>query len=205
MANAATHAFGLVASLAALPLLIQFAARRGDALVVLGMTVFGITLVGAYAASTVYHAIEPGPRKDLCLRIDYAAIYLLIAGTYTPFALGVLRGTWGWSLLTIVWTAALLGIYAKVKLGGRYSTLSTMAYLVLGWLALVAADPLQHAMGWAGLRWLLAGGIAYTVGVVFFACDSRIRFGHCAWHLFVLGGSACHVIAVAEYGIRTPH
>src|SRR5947209_3485849 len=152
MANAATHGLGLLASLAALPFLIQFAAHRADVMAVIGVTVFGITLVGAYAASTVYHAMPPGPAKDLWLRIDYAAIYLLIAGTYTPFTLGALRGPWGWSLLVIVWCGALLGVFAKMKVGGRYNIVSTAAYLVLGWLAVVATDPLLRTIGWTGFR-----------------------------------------------------
>jgi len=173
-------------------------------MVVIGMTVFGLTLVAAYASSTVYHAMPPGPAKDLWLRIDYAAIYLLIAGTYTPFTLGALRGPWGWSLLVVVWCGALLGVFAKVKVGGRYNVLSTAAYLVLGWLAVVATDPLLRTIGWSGFRWLIAGGLAYTIGVLFFACGSRVRFSHCAWHLCVLGGSICHVIAVTGYGILPP-
>jgi len=204
VANAATHGLGLLASLAALPFLIQFAAQRSDAMAVIGVSIFGVTLVGAYAASTVYHAMPPGPSKELWLRIDYAAIYLLIAGTYTPFTLGALRGPWGWSLLVVVWCGALLGVFAKVRLGGRYPVLSTAAYLVLGWLAVVASDPLLRTIGWTGFSWLIAGGLAYTIGVVFFACDKRMRFAHCAWHLCVLGGSICHVIAVTGYGILPP-
>jgi len=204
VANAATHGLGLLASLAALPFLIQFALQRGDAMVVIGVTVFGLSLVAAYAASTVYHTMPPGPTKDLWLRIDYAAIYLLIAGTYTPFTLGALRGPWGWSLLVVVWCGALLGVFAKVKFGGRYNFVSTAAYLVLGWLAIVATDPLLRTIGWTGFRWLIAGGLAYTIGVAFFACGTRVRFSHCAWHLCVLAGSLCHVIAVTGYAIRLP-
>jgi hemolysin III len=203
--NAWTHALGLLASLAALPLLIQFAARRGDGLAVLGMCVFGISLVGAYAASTMYHSVRPGPLKDLWLRVDYAAIYVLIAGTYTPFTLGALRGPWGIGLLIVVWTAALFGIYTKLKVGQRYPYLSTFAYLALGWLAVLIIKPLVDAIGWSGFRWLMAGGLAYSVGVIFFVGGMRsMKFGHCAWHIFVLVGSACHVVAVTAYGILPP-
>src|SRR2546428_3223076 len=197
--NTATHAVGLLASLAIFPVLIQFAARRGDGLVVLGTAIFGMTLVAAYATSTMYHSVEPGPKKDLWLRLDYTAIYLLIAGTYTPFALGALRGPWGWSLLALVWGGAILGICAKMRFGPRYPALSTIAYLLLGWLALIAINPLLRTIGWSGLGWLIAGGVAYSVGVIFFACDGRMRFGHCAWHLFAMVGSACHVIAITGY------
>lgn len=201
IANAATHGVGLVASVVALPLLILLAARRGDTWSVVGASVFGGSLVSLYATSTVYHVLRPGPAKHLWRRLDHAAIYLLIAGTYTPFTLGALRGPWGWSLFGTVWAVAAAGIFAKLLLGPRFPTASTVAYLALGWLALIAVGPLLTHVGWAGLAWLLAGGIAYSVGVIFFACDERLRFGHCVWHLFVLVGSVCHAIAVAAYGI----
>lgn len=202
--NVATHALGLVASLAVLPLLIQTASRHGDAWVVLGMSVFGITLVCAYAASTMYHAVRPGPAKERWLRLDYVAIYLLIAGTYTPFMLGPLRGSVGIALLIIVWGGAFLGIAAKLRYGSRRPNLSTMAYLALGWLALIAAGPMLKTMGWEGMRWIVAGGLAYSAGVLPLTWQHRLKFGHCAWHLFVLGGSACHVVAVVAYGVRLP-
>lgn len=202
--NVVTHAAGLVASLAALPLLVLWAAQQSDALAVVGVLVFGLSLVAVYAASTMYHRVPAGPRKDLWLRLDCAAVYLLIAGTYTPFTLNALRGPWGMGLLTIVWCGALLGIYTKVRFGRRYPTITTFGYLALGWIAVVAMRPLVSAIGWEGFRWIAAGGIAYTVGVVFCIYNHRVRYGHCAWHLFVLAGSACHVIAVVAYGIRTP-
>lgn len=203
--NVATHALGLAASIAALPLLIQVAARNGDAWVVLGMSVFGITLVCCYAASTMYHAVRPGPAKEMWLRVDYVAIYLLIAGTYTPFMLGALRGPMGITMLIIIWTMALAGIVAKMRLGSRYANASTMAYLAMGWIALFAAGPLFRTIGWDGMKWVLAGGLAYSLGVIPLTWQHRLRFGHCAWHVAVLGGSACHVIAVVAYGIRLPH
>lgn len=203
--NVATHALGLVASVAALPLLIQIAARNGDALVVLGMSVFGITLICAYAASTMYHAVKPGPAKALWLRVDYIAIFLLIAGTYTPFMLGALRGPVGTTMLIVVWSGALIGITAKMRLGSRYANVSTVAYLALGWIALIAAGPMFRALGWEGMRWLVAGGLAYSLGVIPLMWQHRLKFGHCAWHVFVLGGSACHVVAIVAYGIRIPH
>lgn len=205
IANATSHGLGLAASLAALPLLIVLAARRSDAWGVVGASIFGASLVSLYATSTIYHVLRPGRAKELWRRLDHAAIYLLIAGTYTPFTLGALRGPWGWSLFGTVWGIAAMGICAKVRLGPRLPTLSMVAYLALGWLALVAIEPLLTHIGWSGLGWLLAGGAAYTIGVIFFACDQRLRFGHCVWHFFVLVGSVCHAIAVAAYGITGPN
>jgi hemolysin III len=202
--NVVTHALGLAASIAALPFLLQIGARHGDGWVVFGTAVFGVTLVCAYAASTMYHAAPPGPVKELWLRVDYVAVYLLIAGTYTPFMLGALRGPVGITMLVIVWGGALTGIFAKLRLGSRYPNLSTMAYLALGWIALIAAGPMVKALGWDGVRWIVAGGLAYSLGVIPLTWQHRLKFGHCAWHVFVLGGSACHFVAVAAYGIRIP-
>jgi hemolysin III len=204
LANVATHGLGLVASLAAFPVLVFLAMRAGDAGVIVGVTIFAATLVGAYAASTAYHAMPPGPRKVMCRELDQAAVYLLIAGTYTPFALGALRGPWGWTLLTTIWVAALTGVVLKLNYRVHAPKLETYIYLGMGWLIIVAVGPLLQRIGWAGLGWLLAGGIAYTIGTVFLINQSRLRFGHCAWHVFVLGGSACHLVAVVNYGLRVP-
>jgi hemolysin III len=205
VANAVTHGLGLVASVAALPLLIVLAARRGDAWAIVGASVFGASLVTVYATSTIYHSLRLGPSKELWRRLDHAAIYLLIAGTYTPFTLGALRGPWGWSLFGIVWGVAAVGIAAKVVFGPRLKMLSTVAYLVMGWLVIIAIRPLLTRVGWGGVGWLLAGGVAYSLGVIFYARDEKLRFGHSVWHLFVLGGSVCHAIAVAGYGLTGPH
>lgn len=199
VANAVSHGLGLVASLAALPVLILLAANRGDAWAIVGASVFGATLVSLYATSTVYHALPAGRAKLIWRRLDHAAIYLLIAGTYTPFTLGALRGPWGWSLFGVVWGIAALGVAAKLFLGPRMPTLSTIIYLVLGWLVVIAIGPLLEKVGWGGLSWLLAGGFAYSLGVIFYVRDHRLRFGHCVWHFFVIGGSVCHAIAVALY------
>lgn len=205
IANALSHGIGLVASVAALPLLVILALQRGDALTAIGAAVFGLSLLCVYVTSTVYHAVRPGPTKDRWRRLDHAAIYVLIAGTYTPFTLGVLRGPLGWKLLLVVWCAAVAGVALKLIYGAvRLPVLSTLTYLALGWMALVAIDPLVARVGWSGLAWLLGGGLAYTVGVIFFSCDTRIRYGHCVWHFFVLGGSVCHAIAVASYGVVLP-
>lgn len=204
LANIATHGFGLVASVVAFPVLLAVAVRAGDTGVVIGVSIFAATLVAAYAASTIYHAMPAGPRRVFWRRVDQAAVYLLIAGTYTPIALGALRGPWGWTLLAIVWIAAFVGIAAKLGLRTEAPTLETVIYLGMGWLIVVAIQPLLERLGWAGFMWLLAGGLAYTVGAVFLICQSRFRYGHCAWHVFVLGGSACHAVAIANYALTLP-
>jgi hemolysin III len=200
-----SHGVGLVASIAALPLLVMLGLRRGDQLAALGAAVFAASLVCVYVTSTVYHSLPTGAAKDLWRRLDHAAIFVLIAGTYTPFTLGVLRGPLGWKLLLVVWSAALVGATLKLIFGAsRLQPLSTATYLALGWMSVVAFNPLLHRVGWQGLGWLIAGGAAYTIGVIFFSCDERMRFGHCVWHVFVLGGSVCHAVAVAGYAIAVP-
>ena len=196
IANCIVHGAGLLASLAAFPALVLAAAGRRDPWQLVGAVVFGVSLVVLYLASTLYHAI-PAPRAKRVLRvIDHSAIYLLIAGTYTPFTLGALRGPWGWALLVTIWALALLGIIAKWTVGFRYPRFSAVFYLAMGWLALVAIRPLVTHVAPAGVAWLLAGGLCYTGGVAFFATDGRIRYGHALWHLFVLAGSVCHFCAV---------
>jgi hemolysin III len=198
IANSVTHGVALLASLAALPILIVVAVSRQDAWQVVGGTVFGATLVMLYAASTLYHALPHSKAKRVFRILDHSAIYLLIAGTYTPFALGALRGLWGWTLLGAVWTLAALGIVAKSTLGFRFPRLSAAVYLTMGWLAVIAAGPLRAHVGPSGLAWLIAGGLCYTAGVVFFAWE-RLRYGHMVWHLFVTAGSVCHFFAVLWY------
>ena len=200
IANAVTHGVGLLASLVAFPLLILAAVARGDSWYVVGCSVFGATLVALYAASTLYHAVPHGRAKRTLRVVDHAAIYLLIAGTYTPFTLGVLRGAWGWTLFGIVWTLAGLGILFKVTLGLRFPKASTLVYVLMGWMAILAIRPLTAAVPVAGLGWLVAGGLLYTGGVAFYAW--RARYSHTVWHLFVLGGSACHFVAVLGYAAR---
>ena len=195
-ANALTHGVGLIASLVALPVLVATAARRGDALQIVGASVFGATLVLLYGASVAYHAAPPSPKKARLRRMDHSAIYLLIAGTYTPFALGPLRGAWGWGLMGAVWSMAIVGVVLKSLGGFGKAWLSTALYVAMGWFAVVAVGPLITHVGWTGMAWLLAGGLAYTGGVVFYATDHKVKFGHALWHLFVLTGSACHFVAV---------
>ncbi len=199
IANAVTHGLGLLASLAALPVLVTTAVMRGDdAAGVAGATVFGTALLLLYLASTVYHALPASRAKRAFQLLDHVAIYLLIAGTYTPFTLGALRGAWGWSLFGVVWGLALAGIAFELLAGTRFQRLSTALYLLKGWLVLIAVVPLVERVPAAGLVWLLIGGLLYTVGVWFFVQDHR-RYRHAIWHLFVLGGSTCHFFAVLWY------
>jgi hemolysin III len=198
-ANALTHGVGLLASLIGLPILVLSAMSRGEQAAVIGTSVFGATLIALYAASTFYHAVPHPELKQKLRVVDHAAIYLLIAGTYTPFTLGVLRGAWGWTLFGIVWTLAALGVLFKVWFGsGRFHRLSTAIYVMMGWVIVVAIKPLAQSMDQAGLILLIAGGLSYTGGVVFYV-DKRRAWTHPVWHLFVLGGSVCHYFAVLWY------
>ena len=196
IANAVTHGAGLLASIAALPVLVLAAAGQRDVWQIVGGAIFGTTLILLYLASTVYHALPVCRAKRILRVLDHAAIYLLIAGTYTPFTLGALRGPWGWALLATIWTLALVGIAAKCTLGFRFPRLSTVLYIAMGWLIVIALEPLATSVAPEGLAWLIAGGLCYTGGVVFYATDTRIRYGHALWHLFVIAGSVCHFIAV---------
>jgi hemolysin III len=200
IANSITHGLGLLASLAAAPVLIVVAAR-GSAWQVVGSTVFAVTLVAMYAASTLYHSLPPSRAKRVFRVLDHGAIYLLIAGTYTPFTLGVLRGPWGWSLFGLVWGLAVTGVVFKSVRGFRHPRLSTAIYLLMGWLAVVAIKPMTASLPLPGLLWLLAGGLAYTGGIAFFILDHK-RYVHAVWHVFVLAGSSCHFVAVLLYSAR---
>jgi hemolysin III len=198
IANSVSHGVGLLAAVAATPVLVLSAVRHGGAARIAGASVFAAAMVLLYLASTLYHALPRNRAKRVFQVLDHAAIYVMIAGTYTPFTLGVLRGTWGWTLFGIVWGLALGGIVLTVVGGVRYPKLRTSLYLAMGWLILVAVKPLWLRMPSEGLFWLLAGGIAYTVGVVFYAAK-RVRYCHFVWHLFVIAGTACHFIAVLRF------
>ncbi len=199
VANAVTHGVGLVLSLIGMPILIFAALDRGERATVIGASVFGATLIALYAASTLYHAIAHPAIKQKLRVVDHAAIYLLIAGTYTPFTLGVLRGTWGWTLFGIVWTLAALGVLCKVVFGsGAMAKVSTAIYVAMGWVIIIAIKPLMASMEHAGLMLLVAGGLCYTGGVIFYV-DRRRTWTHPAWHLCVMGGSLCHYFAVLWY------
>ena len=197
IANSVSHGIGFLGAAAAIPILVIGALNDGAAAVV-GAAIFGATMALLYLASTLYHALAPNRAKRAFRIIDHAAIYLLIAGTYTPFTLGVLRGPWGWTLFGLVWGLAVIGIFLKSVSGIRYPRLSTIVYLAMGWLVLVAVKPLWNSVAAWGLFWLLAGGVAYTAGVGFYAAH-RVRYSHFVWHLFVLAGTACHFVAVLLY------
>jgi len=197
IANAVTHGLGLLASLVGLPILVLAAAARGERMAIIGASVFGATLIALYAASTLYHAIPHPTLKQKLRVVDHAAIYCLIAGTYTPFTLGVLHGTWGWSLFGIVWTLAAIGVLFKLKFGPRFQRASTAMYIAMGWVIIIALKPLLQSVPTAGLTLLAAGGLLYTGGCVFYL--ARKSWSHPVWHLFVMGGSACHYFAVLWY------
>ncbi len=199
IANAVSHGIGLLLARAALPVLVVAASRRGSAADVVGASLVGATLVVLYGVSTLYHALPAGTGKRWQNRLDHASIYLFIAGSYMPFLFGVLRGPWGWSLFGVVCAAALLGVGAKLLNRLRHPLWSTGLYVAMGWVAVVAVAPMVQRMAPAGLAWLVAGGLSYTLGAVVFIFDSRLRYAHFVWHLFVMGGSACHFVAALWY------
>ena len=196
--NGYSHLAGALLSLAGLVLLVVYASLRGDAWNVAAVSIYGATLVLVYATSTLYHSLR-GRAKAVLQRLDHCAIYLLIAGSYTPFALVTLRGPWGWSLFGVIWGLALIGIAQELWIGRRTRVFSMVIYLLMGWLALIAARPLMTALPAGGFAWLLAGGLFYTVGIGFFLYDAKFRHFHGIWHLFVLAGSACQFVSVFWY------
>ena len=199
VANTLSHGIGLLLALVALPFLVRDAARSGGALPILGASVFGATMVLAYLTSTLYHAFPRADRNGVLRRLDHSAIYLLIAGTYTPVLLGVLRGAAGWTMLAVIWTLAVAGVVFKLLAGARYRKVSVALYVAMGWAALAVIQPLWTHMAPAGLAWLFAGGVAYTVGVVFYLLHERVRYSHFVWHLFVMWGTWCHFVMVWGY------
>lgn len=198
-ANAISHGVGLVGALIGTPFLIAQAVSYGETAFVVGVSIFCATMIILYLGSTLYHALPAGKAKRVFLIIEHSAIFLLIAGTYTPFTFGVLKGTWGWTLFGIVWGLALIGIALKVFEKQQHPIFSTSLYLLMGWVIVIAIEPLLENLPTAGLLWLIAGGLSYTAGVVFFATDSKLKYGHFIWHLFVLGGTTCHFFAVFWY------
>jgi hemolysin III len=198
--NAVSHLVGTVLALAGAIVLIVLAARVGDPWKVVSVSIYGLTLVVMYSSSTLYHSVR-GRSKDVLQKMDHQSIYLLIAGSYTPFCLVTLRGPWGWSLFGVVWGLALLGGLQEIRPRNDARILSVVIYLLMGWVALVALVPLVHALGRAGFAWVAAGGLFYTIGIVFYALDTRLAHAHGVWHLFVLAGSATHYIAIIKYVI----
>jgi hemolysin III len=195
LANAGTHAIGVALALAGLAVLVTVASWHGSPRQIVSYSIYGASLVLLYAVSTAYHGVSAPRAKRILRTLDHAAIYLLIAGTYTPFALISLRGAWGWSLLGIIWGLAATGVVFKVFFTGRFPITSTVVYLAMGWLALIAVRQLFTHVPMEGLILLFAGGLCYTLGILFFALDHK-RFHHAIWHVFVLAGSVCHFFAV---------
>jgi hemolysin III len=196
--NAWTHLLGALAALTGAIWLIVAAAASGDLLKTTAVAIYGLTLVMLYSISTVYHSVR-GRLKRVLRKLDHLSIYLLIAGSYTPFCLISLRGAWGWSLFGIVWTLAAIGMAQEIKPRSEARVLSLVIYAVMGWIVLVAIKPLIASIGLAGFLWLAAGGLFYTVGIVFFTFDERYRHWHGIWHLFVIAGSLSHFIAILFY------
>lgn len=195
IANAISHGLGFLLAVASLPILLSQLPDQSGLLHGVAVSVFSVTMMLLYLVSAVYHALPEGRAKLWMNRFDHAAIYLFIAGSYTPFALGVLRGGWGWTLFAVIWAAAIAGVVVKLLNRLRHPWLSTGLYVAMGWIAVFAAGPLLQRMAPAGIAWLVAGGLCYTLGAVVFMFDGRIRYGHFIWHLFVLGGSTCHFFA----------
>lgn len=200
IANSISHGVGFLAAVAVPPILVVSAVRHDDSSAIVGASVFAFTMMLLYITSTLYHALAPNKAKRVFQILDHGAIFLLIAGTYMPITLGVLRGACGWTLFELVWGIAVVGVVLKSVGGVKYKRLSTILYLVMGWLIIIALKPLWLNMPLWGLFWLLIGGAAYTVGVGFYA-TRRIRYAHFVWHLFVIAGTACHFIAVLRYAV----
>jgi hemolysin III len=198
LANGITHGIGLVLSIVGLVALVVLSILRGNAWHIAGCTTFGVTLVLLYTASTLYHSFHTARLRRVLKILDHAAIYLLIAGTYTPFTLVNLRGFWGWILFALVWSLSVFGILWKLFQVERFQIVSTLVYIAMGWLVLIAVKPLFAAVPLSGILWLLAGGLFYTTGVLFYALK-RVPYHHAIWHLFVMAGSICHYFAVMFY------
>ena len=198
IANSISHGLGLLLALVALPVLVLAAIEAGNVRFLVGVSVVGGTMVLLYLASTLYHSITHETAKQVFRVFDHTAIFLLIAGSYTPFSLGVLRGPWGWSMLAIVWTLAIIGITLKINRRTRHSRISIVLYVIMGWLAVVAIKPIVMLIPVPGIVLIFAGGLAYTGGLAFFAAQ-RIRYNHFIWHLCVIAGTTCHFFAVLWY------
>lgn len=196
--NAWTHLIGALLALGGALWLLVLATAKGDGWTIFSIAVYGTALVTLYSVSTLYHSVR-GKAKRLLRKLDHFSIYLLIAGSYTPFCLISLRGPWGWTLFAIVWTLAAVGMLQEIKPRSEARVLSLVIYAVMGWIVLVAIQPLLASLGTPGFIWLAAGGVLYTVGIVFFAFDERFRHWHGIWHLFVIGGSLAHFVAILRH------
>jgi hemolysin III len=193
--NTITHLFGAALALAGVVILVVKAGLQGDPWKIISFSVYGVTLVALYFFSTIYHSVR-GRAKVIFQKLDHAAIYLLIAGTYTPFTLVTLRGSWGWSLFGVIWGLAIVGIAQDLLITMKRRILSVIIYLLMGWFIVVAIRPLARALPAEGMAWIIAGGLSYTIGVLFYVLDKRIHYGHGIFHIFVLIGSACHYVTI---------
>ncbi|MGA3681536.1 PAQR family membrane homeostasis protein TrhA [Pseudomonas graminis] len=196
--NAWTHLVGAILATIGAVWMLVVATMTGDIWKIISVAVYGVALVMLYSASTVYHSVR-GRAKVIMQKVDHFSIYLLIAGSYTPFCLVTLNGTWGWTLFGIVWALAIIGILQEIKPRSEARVMSIVIYAVMGWIVLVAVNPLIAALGMAGFIWLALGGVFYTVGIIFFAFDTKVRHFHGVWHLFVIAGSVLHFVAISRY------
>ncbi|GHD62599.1 PAQR family membrane homeostasis protein TrhA [Jeongeupia chitinilytica] len=197
--NSYSHLIGTLLAVTGLVVLIVVASLYGNAWQIVSVSIYGATLVLLYGASTLYHSIRHTGAKKVLQKFDHCAIYLLIAGSYTPFSLVTLRGPWGWTLFGISWGLALIGIIQELLIGKRTRVFSLIIYVLMGWLILIAIKPLHLALPAGGMAWLVAGGVIYSIGIIFFIFDEKIRHGHGIWHLFVLAGSVCHFFSILLY------
>ena len=196
--NSISHLVGVVLACIGVTFLLAVAINKGDAFKIVGFGIYGLMLVSLYAVSTIYHSTQ-GRAKNFFRQLDYISIYLMIAGSYTPFTLITLRGVWGWTLFGIIWSLAVIGIIQEIIVGKKTRKFSLFIYLLMGWLIIIAINPLVASLPSAGLWWLIAGGLSYTFGVAFFVLDEKIRHFHGVWHLCVLAGSICQFICLYFY------
>ncbi len=196
--NAWTHLVGTILATIGAVWMLVVATMTGEIWKIISVAVYGVALVMLYSASTVYHSVR-GRAKVIMQKVDHFSIYLLIAGSYTPFCLVTLHGAWGWTLFGIVWALAIIGILQEIKPRSEARVMSIVIYAVMGWIVLVAVKPLIAALGMAGFIWLALGGVFYTVGIIFFAFDTKVRHFHGVWHLFVIAGSLLHFVAISRY------
>lgn len=197
--NSITHLIGAAFAVAATSILITIAIMKGDVWKITGFTIYGCMMVFLYATSTLYHSLKQGPAKDFARKLDHLSIYLMIAGSYTPFTLITLNGIWGWTILGIIWGLAFLGIMQELIIGKKTRVLSLIIYTLMGWLIIVATKPMVEKLPKEALAWLVGGGLFYTFGIFIFVFDEKIKHGHGIWHLFVLAGSICHFACLVGY------
>lgn len=197
--NSISHLIGALLACAGVSLLLSVAIEKGDTYKIVGFGIYGAMMIALYSISTIYHSTKQGKLKDFFRQMDYISIYLMIAGSYTPFTLITLQGAWGWSIFITIWLLAVAGIIQEILLGKKTRKFSIIIYLVMGWLILIAIKPLVNSLPSAGLWWLVAGGLSYTFGVVFFLLDEKFKHFHGIWHLCVLAGSAFQFICLYGY------